>query len=247
MLALGLLTGSPASPPKCFSEGTLMTNRQLRFAVALLGFAIVSPATAAVTTYPNRAAWLAAAGTPTGGEDFNGFTADTSVQPASVPIQGANVTADNVPFAAPKNWIDVPPFMNNSWYSVDGTPVLQGEIEDDHWLRITFTKPVTAWAVDMRRPRIQEGATVNIEVYSAADVFLGSIPVPRDHEDGALQFYGFTVSGGTASRLVFSTVTTFGNSVFGLDNIQFVAVPEPTTLTVAASGILALGVFRRRS
>jgi hypothetical protein len=217
--------------------------------VAALWLAGVSDATATIETYPDRAAWTAAAGAPTGGENFNGFTEDTNVELGNVPIQGAIITADDAPgpFVG-FNWIDVPPFRNNSVYSVDGTPVLQVEYRDTHSFYINFTTPVKAWAGDFRRgqlPGTRPDFVSHIDIYSAADTLLGTIALTRDHARSELQFKGFTILDGAASRMVFSTTDSFPNEIFGLDNIEFVAVPEPASLIVAAWGILALSLFRR--
>lgn len=64
-----------------------------------------------------------------------------------------------------------------------------------------------------------------------------------------LSFMGLHFRGAPASRLViaFSDSGPFpGNAGFGLDNIEFVAVPEPSSAIAMATGGLAVAAFLRR-
>lgn len=211
---------------------------------------LAPPLHAAVTTYPSRAAWAAAAGTPTGGENFNGFTQDVPARAVPAQIQGASVSSvDTATFPTnSSNQIDVFPFEFPNSYHLDDTPYFLANTELKRTITFQFTSPVTAWAADFRRDHVYPNngwfdiTFPRMDLYSDGGALLGSVPLTTTYAADALEFYGFTITGGAASRLVIANSTTPINSVFGIDNIDFVAVPEPTTCAMTAFGLVALTV-----
>jgi hypothetical protein len=205
-------------------------------------------ATGAVVTYPDRASWLAAIGSPTGSESFNGFTADASTLMAIVPIQNGTISSvDTSVFPNPSTHkIDILPFEYNTYF-VDNTPYYLANTELTRTTTFQFTAPITAWAADFGRGHtLGIRSTPRIDLYDSANALLGSVTMSPDYSvPDEIQFYGFTITGGAASRLVLANSSSPGNRVFGIDNIEFVAVPEPSSFAVAAL-TMAIGLFRHR-
>ena len=49
-----------------------------------------------------------------------------------------------------------------------------------------------------------------------------------------------------ASGFTSVTISANGNGAFGVDNISFITNPEPASMALLATGLLALGVVARR-
>ena len=212
------------------------------FALAIAG-TVAEAARGGIIMFTDRPTWAAAA-TPTGGENFNGFASDTSFQNTNVPINNGTVTGQPGTNGALSNKIDVPPFEFSGSAAIDSTAYLFGDLSAGELMTMTFTIPVTGWGADFRGignpPRI-----TTITIYDASNVVIGTITTASDSSNAQLQFYGFTtMAGQTGKKLVFANSIS-SNDAFGIDNIQF-AVPEPSGVAgVVLASLAALG--RRRS
>ncbi len=227
-----------------------MTTRYVTAVAFGLMIGLVSGANVAhagIITYTNRATWAAAA-SPNGAENFNGFGADATFQNVSVAISNGTVTGEPGSNGATTNKIDAPALEFGGFYSIDGTSELLGDVVGSQKITINFTSPVTAWGADFKGVA-DGGRTTRIDVYDSSNTLLGSVPMASDGTNNQLQFYGFTVTMGAASRIEL-TGNTDGNDVFGVDNIQFTtgavaAVPEPSTFALFALGGAGLAGWRR--
>ena len=225
---------------------------RLLFAVALM-VALPAVGSAEFAVFTDRAAWQAAAGTPTATEDFEGFTADALFYPDSVPANGFSIVATDtlppffgnkveaLPFAPPFGSRNSPNGTNYLWGALINDPDNIGDSSEVNVI-LTFTGATTAFGADLR------GANDTfIDVYDAGNGLLGTITPTGP----ATQFYGFALTGGErADRVVFRTVPTDADGVitvngFGLDNAQSVSTPVPSGLLLTVLGLPALGLSRR--
>jgi hypothetical protein len=100
-------------------------------------------------------------------------------------------------------------------------------------LVFTFDTPITAFGADFRN---LNDVSVRTRLLVGGDVI--SVPV----NPPSLTFFG------VQSATQFTTITFEGlaNDVYGIDNVSYAFVPEPSTLALAAGGLLGLGLRRRK-
>ena len=200
-------------------------RRVVGLAVVVLACAQVVEAQ--VTTYSNRAAWIAAASGSVQTETFNAFAADTTFQGAVVPLLNMGITL-NGSSPTDVNLIDVFPLIEDGKRAIDGTSYALGLIGGGTTIQIQFTSPVTGWGADLVS---HDGFTV-INVFDQFNNLLGTTSNVAVEDT----FYGFHLGfGQSAARieLVFTTVT---NDRFGMDNLSFAgsaAPPNPAALTTS--------------
>jgi hypothetical protein len=214
----------------------MSTNVSKRIiACCLIVFVFASTATAAITTYTNRALWQAAAGATTG-ENFNSYLVDTPFH--AVPLDVGAFTISMTPGAISGSWnfIDVPPPAFSD-FNVDGTNIANIGIEDQDAAFFTFDQPITSFGADF--------AAWNDGVPRSNMIIGADVISPATTPGNQVRFFGVT------STTPFTTVEFRGlpdSDGFSIDNLEFTRVPEPSTvamLGVGAAGLLRL-VRRRR-
>lgn len=212
------------------------------------------PPTWPIFPYHDRAAWQAAAGTPTHTEDFSGFPPfqDTSFEPGCsgggpVWLNGSMIVVTAGAGACFRNVIDSFPFLFSQH---NGTTHASCYVNNDFpfpgfgnqtEITITFDAPVRAWGADFFDATTGEGA--RIDVYDGSTL-LGSV-YPRP----GTAFCGFTTST-PATKIILRPVNfIFGSEGegFGLDDLAQVVWSPPCTPPVvyctAGQGTSSGGCF----
>jgi hypothetical protein len=233
------------SIPKSMLEFSMHFKTTLRAAQAVvcafgLGVCVTAQA-AALSWFTDRAAWEAAAGTPTFTEDFSGFSSDLLFQTAPVALNGMTIVQQGVDDF--RNLVDVAPleFADNNGTAHASMYTNSGAIT----AQIAFNALTSAFGGQTWEAASGEGARV--VVLSGSDV-LGSVNLT----DAGGAFFGFVVTGGSATSIRFESVTDAPGSAgegFGLDNLAGrVAgqVPAPGALALLGIGLAGLAAARRR-
>lgn len=224
-----------------------MTLRKICTVSAVVCCCAFSNAQSALTTFSDRAMWLAASGTPDFLVDFNGFTEDT--------FFGGAVTLDVGPFSlgastdsqTTTNLVDVLPYQGSLSLPGDGTPVanlnvvINGGVITDTAM-MTFDVPILAWGAEFGA-----GNMVGLSLNNA-DMDTAVVP---NNETSSI-FFGFTSTQPLSSITFFNAdpSTSFRGDAFWVDNVEGVnsgvspAVPEPTTLALIGLGLAGLGFAR---
>ncbi|MEM8637485.1 MAG: PEP-CTERM sorting domain-containing protein [Cyanobacteria bacterium P01_G01_bin.54] len=195
-------------------------------------------AEALVTTYTDRAAFQAAAGT-TVLEDFNSFTEDASFAGGGVLDVGDFTLSGTSPFPA-FNLVDVPPDNTISAFRIDGTPFVSTITNTVDSFTIEFESEISAFGAEFNY--ISDDSLSRVRTTSV-DLGLGepSIEIPFLQPG----FFGF-VSDTKFSSLTFTSNT---GDTWSLDNVEYAVaeVPEPGMLVcLAALGLLGV-VTRKQS
>ncbi|MBV7255787.1 hypothetical protein KCG44_03190 [Pacificimonas sp. WHA3] len=199
-------------------------NILLKSAIAaLVTTCTAQAATAALTTYADRASWQGAAGA-TIFEDLNAFAADDiqpfDVGPFTVSAVGA-FAGDNGIEAYDPNPNDIQQDRN-----IDGTTYLSLDVDDTV---ITFTFDSAIFAIAWDQVSTVSNVDINIDGMSA--------------NLGSGSFFGIV------SDTAFTSFTLTGiDGAFGLDNIEFsnaAAVPAPAAFGLFGLALLGLSAGRR--
>jgi hypothetical protein len=201
----------------------------MKTVVAIASFcALAGVASAQFTSFTDRAAWDAAAGTPTFTEDFSGFTADVIYRAAPVSLAGnltLSQTGQNV--AEFRNFIDTPPFQftdNNGTTHASAFTNFPEGANPGVQVVFTFGTPVSAFGFETWTANGGEGVI--------ADVFDGTTLLGSLTADNLnASFRGFTITGGTATSVVLRSARLSagqGGEGFGIDNLVGVAGSAPT-------------------
>jgi hypothetical protein len=190
-----------------------------------------------LATYTTRASFTAAINL-TQIESFESFT--TNVPFHTVPIDvGAftiSLTAKGKDSEPDDNQIALAP-AGTLEVDVNGTNNMRVFTTNNPQsnLVVSFDTPITAFGADFR-------SFNDVENRTAIVVDGVTIAPPIGDDDFLHSFFGIT------STVAFTTVTFVGlqNDVFGIDNVTFATVPEPSTLALAALGALGLLFAARR-
>ena len=204
--------------------------------ISLLLFAGCGSVQADIFTYDNRTTWQNAT-TTTSVEDFNSFVTEEGFNLFSFPPVlnlGEFTMTTNSSFG----FIDIPgvgfdvPFTN-----IDGTPLAVMGLADGESLFLNFATPQVAFGADFR--------DLFNDPTQPTDIFVNgqSVNLPSASPTGSVRFFGFT------STNPFSQVEIRGMSIgdqFGMDNVEFAPVPEPTQFVLFSLAAFTLCVNRRR-
>jgi len=211
--------------------------RHLTFVLLGLGVALVAAdCQAAAVIYNNRAAWEAAVGPLSGVENFNSFAADTTFINSVVPLNNMTVTGSSGFNGSQTQKIDALPLEFSGFYDLNGTPQLLGDLQgSNQFVRVNFLTPVVSWGAD-EAGLADVPRTTRIDIFSTSNALLGTIPATSP-DNTSRGFYGFDLTSGAASYLVF-TNPTGDNDVFGIDNVGFVTIPEPAELAMILGACL---------
>jgi uncharacterized repeat protein (TIGR01451 family) len=212
-----------------------------------LSLILVSALPAAVTTFTDRATWLAAAGgTETATEDFSGFVVDTPFNPDGVTVATAIGTVGMVGFdQAFRNFVDVAPFEfgdNNGTthaacftnFEEVGTPATS--------IEIVFNQPAVAGGADFEGAAGSEILAVDF-IELGTGTILATVTAVNN-----TTFMGFVADAGEqiGTMLVRSANLIAGGAGrgFGMDNISLVALQDADlgiTKTSNAMGPVSIG------
>jgi hypothetical protein len=209
-----------------------------RFRNHLLAFALLLPATYAnatvIGTFTDKASFSATVGT-TSTETFNSFTSDTPFHTVPLDIGDFTLSMIGMP-ATHANQIDSPP-QRWSGTDIDGTARLDVYTQGGSSLIFTFDEGITAFGADFK--------SFN-DTYLRTQIFVDGtlLNPPVSPNNYRLTFFGFETD------TLFSTVEFRGNisDGYGIDNVQYAsaAVPEPSTFFLFGTGLLGLGLNRKR-
>lgn len=220
-------------------------------AAILLAAWAPAPLRAAVTSFTDRAAFLAAAGAPNLSEDFNGFTDDLVFAGTSTAAPAGFSLTSNADAGGSRPVIDAGPFQVAGLLN-NGTPYVYGFTEGDRSTPITLglipDAAATALGADVTVFAGGTGPdeTLFMAAYDLAGSLVASIAID---EVQSPRFFGFVATDGDQLgeiRLVpgVNGDPNFGTA-FGFDDVVGVVVPEPATAALAL-GTLALLAGRRR-
>ena len=199
----------------------------------LVLIAVANIGWADIISWNNRSTFESAAPALTT-EDFESFTIDTPFFAATVDVGDFEVstigTLDNT-----LNIIDVPP-ARTSETDVNGSVDLRiqtrGNVGGPSHLVLTFDTPINYFGADFRNIN---DSIVRTRMLLDADI----VDMPMAP---SLSFFG------VFSDVAFSTVTLEGLSIdsFGVDNLAYAAIPEPSSMLLFAFGFAGLAVARRK-
>lgn len=207
--------------------------------VVVICAAMASHASAGVTVYTDRSAFLSAvAGLPghpdTYIEDFNEFNADSATFYTNpLALNGFSAQAFGT-VTTSANLVDASPFASSGKQDIDGTAYLRGQhqILPAMYYQLDFTYPSIAWGADVADVE-QSGTNLQLSTGQVLDLAVTGA--------SGQQFIG------VISDTPFTSVTAIGGGggdTVGLDNIVTVAVPEPATLAIGL--VTGMGLLLRR-
>lgn len=214
------------------------------FTLSLLALFVVAPIQSSFgdfTTFTDRSAWEAAAGTLDFLEDFEGFTADEdfSFGSTSSPNGFTVGHSGNENF---RNLIDVPPLDFNDG---NGTASISAFVEFGGKDTITITPDDFLTAFGFETSQAAESEGVLASFFDQNGNVLASVILGNGIDD----FVGVTASNGMLiGGVEFIALNDFPGGAgegFRLDNFGGAVVPEPSTIFVLATCSLAMARRRR--
>jgi hypothetical protein len=191
-----------------------------------------------ISQFANRIAWQASAGHAVLSEDFNSFAVDTPFRIAdgSLALNGFTLV-ETGPETKSLNLVDLPPLINAT-NDVNGTPFASIATDfAETSVELRFAKSAHAFGADFQGANGPE--QLNIDLFRPDGSLLATIDPSID-----TGFIGFvSTDGETVSYLRFRATIDQGPNIreaFGIDNIQLISVPEPTTYMVSLCASAAI-------
>ncbi len=192
-----------------------------------------SNANATLITYTDRTSFETAAGTTTV-EDFQSFVVDTPFHTTPVDVGDFTLSMIGSPNTS-YNYIDIGP-PASAETNVNGTTNMRVFTDNSPSfdLIFTFDTAITAFGADF--------ANINDDILRTRLLVGSEIATPPINPYPFVSFYGFT------SDVAFTSITFEGleNDVYGIDNVTYSPIPEPTTMLLLGTGLIGLAGFRRK-
>ena len=231
------------------------TKQCVVYVVLCLGlYNMVSPAKAALTFYTDRDAWAAAAGISGGivTEDFNAvapyYLADGVNNAGQIKIELVNISNTNESVDPAKVYYYNAINDGSGIWQTDQTPYFHGvcpRVDDEARIHLILPSPVAAFGADFRS-MCDQSRTYDHGLSFEVNGILYAFETLMATNDGT-GFLGFTSSVPVSMVTIVDPVTgawRLGQS-FGLDNVSFVAVPEPMTMILLGLGGFVLRKRRK--
>lgn len=208
--------------------------------IAVIGVlaALCAPASAQVTLYTNRAAFLAATAGTTN-IDFEGIAPAGSF----VDYGGGPLVLSGVTFTGNADMSVV----DSGYYSLPYKGAFLTSQFSDPFNVITAALPTGVTAIGADIGGLFDGSQTFTITLSTGDTFV--VPTTNTTSIGSLDFAGFTSKGADITSIVFNTPAS--PTFDAIDNVTFgrrvAAVPEASSMALLAGGIFpVLMVLRRR-
>ena len=207
--------------------------------LALVTVALVA-APVSAQTYTSRAAFAAATGTPSYTETFESVPVAKDVAWASFAKNGITyVGMSGLPI--PNVWVASPGYNNfGSGLNPTASSILTANGDED--IVIQFLNPMAAVGFDV----FQNGLGPSTSSFFNGSTLLGSITY---NGPAILGFNGYVASTSALITSARFTDTNGGQLNGGVDNLDVVNAttsPEPASIALVATGLLAISMVRRR-
>ncbi|MEM7627114.1 MAG: hypothetical protein AAF333_16070 [Planctomycetota bacterium] len=209
---------------------------------------MIGDAEADLFTFTSRADWEAVVGNNVETVTFNEFITRIPFQETPLDVGPFTFTTQE-PFSPDaSSLIDLEPYLSSprsDGFPIDGTPYARIGVNNDLFGRgdttvsAAFDRSITAWGADFTAAGTRE--LLDLALFTESNE--QPIIVPVEVNTG---FFGFVLDQNTPVRNIKfqSRLTLDGTERFGVDNISFLFVPEPTSLLTL--GFIVFRLSRRR-
>lgn len=203
-------------------------------AVAAFSQVVIFNATTPTDNASQRTSWLAAAGigAPTFLEDFEGYAAGTNLNGVGL-VGGVTITDTNA----------TPSVTAQSAASFFGGSVPDGmglALRENRTLNFQFAVP-THYAAMLDID--DSGSDVTVFLTDNSSFVFNNLDTTASNGASG-EFLGFVSTGLPIAKISF--ITAGGDGEMGIDNLEYGAVPEPTSIVAVGLGLAAFARRRRR-